>query len=261
MVKYQNPFIDLKLTPPKDLFWADPFIITKRDVTYVFIEELLYKTDKGHISVFTIDATGKVSTPIPIIETNYHLSYPFIFQDNNNFYLIPETAANKTIELYKCIDFPYKWKLEKIIMQNIDAVDTTIHYHKGKYWMFVNIEENEGASTWDELFLFYAEELMTEKWQPHPMNPIVSDVKKARPAGKLFEYNGVLYRPSQDSSGHYGRGMNIQKIIELNEYSYKEETVQSIYPNWDKNITSTHTLNFDERVTIIDAQYKRFKYL
>lgn len=249
-----------KLTPPKDRFWADPFIITKGDVTYVFIEELLYKTDKGHISVFTIDATGKVNTPIPIIEANYHLSYPFIFQDNNNFYLIPETAANKTIELYKCIDFPYKWKLEKIIMQNIDAVDTTIHYHKGKYWMFVNIKENEGASTWDELFLFYAEELMTEKWQPHPMNPIVSDVKNARPAGKLFEYNGELYRPSQDCSGHYGRGMKIHKIIELNEYNYIEESVQSIYPDWDKKLISTHTINFDQRITIIDAQRKRFKF-
>ncbi len=249
-----------KITPPRDRFWADPFTITQYGITYVFFEELLYKNGKGHISVILIDESGKISKPVQIIETNYHMSYPFVFKDNGNYYMIPETAANKTVELYKCIDFPYKWELEKNIFQNVDAVDTTIHYHKGKYWMFVNIKENEGASTWDELFLFYAEELMTEKWQPHPMNPIVSDVKKARPAGKLFEYNGELYRPSQDCSGHYGRGMKIQKIIELNEYNYKEESVQSIYPDWDKNLISTHTINFDQRITIIDAQRKRFKF-
>ena len=249
-----------KIIPPKDRFWADPFIVTKNGITYVFIEELLYKTNKGHISVFTIDESGKRSKPTPIIETDYHLSYPFVFEVKGIYYMIPETCANKTIELYQCIEFPYKWELQHNLMENLDAVDTTIHFHNGKYWMFVNIKENKGASNCDELFLFYADSFKTTSWQAHPMNPIVSDVKKARPAGKIFQYKGGLYRPSQDCSGHYGRGMNIQKISELNETSYKEETLQSIYSQWDPTLMSTHTINFDERVTIIDALHKRFRF-
>ena len=31
------------------------------------------------------------------------------------------------------------------------------------------------------------------------MNPIVSDVRSARPGGALFRRNGVLYRPGQNS--------------------------------------------------------------
>lgn len=249
-----------KIIPPKDRFWADPFIITKNGITYVFIEELLYKTDKGHISVFTIDESGKRSEPTPIIETDYHLSYPFVFEDKGTYYMIPETCANKTIELYQCLEFPYKWQLQHNLMGNLDAVDTTIHFHNGKYWMFVNIKENKGASNCDELFLFYANDFKTTSWQAHPMNPIVSDVKKARPAGKIFQYKGALYRPSQDCSGRYGRGMNIQKITELNEINYKEETLQSIYSDWDSSLLATHTINFDERITIIDALHKRFKF-
>ena len=68
--------------------------------------------------------------------------------------MIPETCANKTIELYKCLEFPFKWELQQNLMENLDAVDTTIHFHNGKYWMFVNIKENKGASNCDELFLF-----------------------------------------------------------------------------------------------------------
>ena len=82
--------------------------------------------------------------------------------------------------------------------------------------MFTNIKENEGASSFDELFLFYADELLTNHWKPHPKNPVVSDVKSARPAGSLFFYNNKLYRPSQDCSFRYGYATVINEIIEMN---------------------------------------------
>ncbi len=40
-----------KIIPPKDRFFADPFIVRKNKINYVFIEELIYKTNKGHISI------------------------------------------------------------------------------------------------------------------------------------------------------------------------------------------------------------------
>ena len=38
--------------------------------------------------------------------------------------------------------------------ENVNASDTTIISHNGKYWMFCNIVENIGASSYDELFYF-----------------------------------------------------------------------------------------------------------
>ena len=46
------------IMPPKDRFWADPFIIARDNKYFIFIEELLYSTQKGHISVIVMDKSG-----------------------------------------------------------------------------------------------------------------------------------------------------------------------------------------------------------
>jgi len=262
----KNPIISFSLykyksiIPPKDRFWADPFCIEKNNKFYIFIEEFLYSTNKGHISVLEIDKHGNYSKPIKVIEKNYHLSYPFLIEYDNNLYMIPESAQNNTIELYKCIKFPYEWELKKIIMNNIKAVDTTVFFKDNKFWLFTNISRNKGASSQDELFLFYADDLLSDNWHPHPLNPIVSDVKKARPAGNIFFYNGNLYRPSQNCSKIYGYGVVINKIIELNEFTYKEIVVDNILPNWSKNLLGVHTFNWSNNLSIIDAFVKRNRF-
>lgn len=247
-----------RLVPPKDRFWADPFVYEKDDNYFIFIEELIYKENKGKISVMEIDAKGNYTQPKTILEKDYHLSYPFIFDDNDSLYMIPETSGNNTVELYKCVDFPLKWELSKVLLNNLKAVDSTILKYNNKYWLFCNIKENEGASSLDELFLFYSDKL-EDNWISHPCNPIVSDVSQSRPAGRIFKENGKLYRPSQDSSKCYGYGMKINEIIELSETTYKEITIQSIHPNWAKDLLSTHTINKAGKLTVIDALVKRRK--
>lgn len=249
-----------KILPPKDRFWADPFVIFKNDLYYIFIEELVYKTNKGHISVMTIDSKGNTSKPIKILDKDYHLSYPFVFENNNEYYMIPESSGNNSIDLYKSTEFPYKWELVNVLMKDVVAVDTTIHFYNNKYWMFCNMKQNKGSSKLDELFIFYADDFKSNVWYPHAQNPVVSDIRKARPAGKIFKYKNNYYRPSQNSSKYYGRGMHIAKIITLNENEYIEESIQNIYSNWDNRLISTHTLNSDGKLTIIDGQYRRSKF-
>ncbi|KAB5491519.1 MULTISPECIES: hypothetical protein [Flagellimonas] len=248
-----------RIVPPKDRFWADPFIFEKDGKYYVFFEELIYKNGLGNISVLELDEKGNYSEPKIVLEKDYHLSYPFLIEDNGNLYMIPETAENKQIELYKCDQLPLKWSLEKVLMKDVQAVDTTIISHENTYWLFCNIKENEGSSTSNELFLFYADNLVTNNWTPHPKNPIVSDVSSSRPAGKIFEYNGHLIRPSQNCAKHYGHGMQLQMIKVLTKEDYQEINLQSIYPNWEKDLVSTHTINQTGKLTVIDALVKRRK--
>ena len=75
------------------------------------------------------------------------------------------------------------------LMDSVVAVDSTLLFHNNKWWLFSNIAEPEGTS-FNELYLFYADNLLSQKWNSHPMNPVISDVRRARSAGKIFENGG-----------------------------------------------------------------------
>jgi len=247
-----------EIVPPNNGFWADPCVFNTGDGKhFIFFEELIYAKKRAHLSVIELKEDGTISKPQIVLEKPYHLSYPFVFKEGNDIYMIPETSANKTIELYKCISFPDKWEFQMNLMENLHAVDTTIHKKDGKYWMFVNIKENKGASAWDELFLFYADTLFTQDWKAHPQNPIISDVQQSRPAGHLIEHQGKLYRPSQDCSCTYGYATNMNEVLTLNEKEYKERIIEKLLPKWNDKVTAVHTLSNNNGLTVLDARYKR----
>ncbi|MEP6846213.1 MAG: hypothetical protein ABI861_09425 [Panacibacter sp.] len=249
-----------EIVPPNNCFWADPCVFNTDDGRhFIFFEELVYSKKKAHLSVLELKKDGTISAPQIVLEKPYHLSYPFVFKEGNDIYMIPETSANKTIELYKCITFPDKWEFKMNLMENLHAVDTTIHFHKNKYWMFVNIKENKGSSAWDELFLFYADHFLTGEWKAHPQNPIISDVRQSRPAGHLIVQEGKLYRPSQDCSCTYGYATNMNEVLLLNETAYKERIIEKLLPKWNDKVTAVHTLSNNRGLTVLDARYKRKK--
>ena len=243
--------------PPKDRFWADPHVIVRDNNYFIFIEEYIYQKDKGHVALLTMDKDGNYKYVGNILERKYHLSYPFVFEFDNNFYMIPETESNKSIEIYKCIEFPEKWEYFGKLMSSINAVDSTLFQYNNKWWMFSGIKENNGASNSDELFLFHSDNPLSDKWEPHPENPIISDSRKARPGGKIFSYRNSFYRPSQDCSNYYGYGISINQIKKLNEDKYEEIQVSSILPKWTNKITRVHTFTYDSGLSIIDAKIKR----
>ncbi|MDX1378837.1 MAG: hypothetical protein R3307_08315, partial [Anaerolineales bacterium] len=151
--------------PPRDVFWADPFLLKKQNVNHLFFEEYVYKTQRGRISYATIDENGGIGEPQVVLERPYHLSYPFIFEHRGEFYMIPETAQNRAIEVFRCVQFPDKWEFHKTIMPNVQAVDATLFQHSMRWWMLVNIA-HEGGSTWDELHLFYSDDPLSTNWTP-----------------------------------------------------------------------------------------------
>ncbi|MBK9924827.1 MAG: hypothetical protein IPP66_05985 [Anaerolineales bacterium] len=246
----------LKLkVPPGDVFWADPFILKKQDKSYLFFEEYVRKTDLGRIVYALIDENGEIGEPQVALERPYHLSYPFLFEHRGEFYMIPETAQNRAIEAYRCVRFPDQWEFHKTLMPDVRAMDTTLLEHAMRWWMFVNIA-HEGGSTWDELHVFYSDDPLTNNWTPHPMNPVVSDVRSARPAGRIFRRDGGLIRPSQDSSLRYGYAVNFNRITKLTTHEYEEELVERIEPP-DESILAVHTYNASGDLIVVDALLKR----
>ena len=248
-----------KILPPKDRFWADPHIISMDKNYFIFIEEYVYSKSKGHIALIKMDKEGNYDYLGKILEKDYHLSFPFVFQFENNFYMIPETESNNNIELYKCTDFPKKWEYHGEIMNNVNAVDTTIFNYNDKWWMFTGMKENLGSSNSDELFLFHSDNPLSNDWESHSNNPIISDVRQARPAGKIFSFKDDIYRPSQNSSKFYGYGISVNQINNITKNEYQETIVTSILPNWDNNISRVHTFAYDDGLSMIDAKIKRMR--
>lgn len=251
-----------KVLPPKDRYWADPCVIFHDEKHYVFFEEVIYgnKEEKGHICMAEFGKNGFTSSPKIVLERPYHLSYPFVFRHENRYYMVPESEQNKTIELYEAVSFPYEWRFKMNLMENVRAVDSTILFKDNKFWMFTNIKEMEGGPFSEELFVFVSDELLSANWKPHAANPVVSDVRSARPAGKIFMYNDKLYRPAQDCSYRYGYSMMLNEIEVLNESEYKETSVSSITPDWEKKIVATHSFSYEDGLTVIDASLRRGKW-
>jgi hypothetical protein len=247
-----------KLRPSKDKFWADPLVISRNEKYFIFVEEFIYAKNKGHISVLELDNGGKLLDVKKLIDKPYHMSYPFVFESEGIYYMIPETGGNHTIDLYKCNDFPCNWEFVKSIMKDVNAVDTTLFKFKNNWWLFTVIDEiNSSLDGSPELFLFFTDDILSGNWKSHPLNPVVSDIRIARPAGRVFIHNGNIYRPSQDCSGRYGKAFNFNQILELSETEYREILVKKIEPDWDANLKGAHTFNFDDNFTVIDTYSMR----
>ena len=249
-----------KIMPLKDRFWADPHAIQVEDRYYIFIEEFIHAKNKGHISVIELDEAGNWTPPVKVLEKDYHLSYPFVFKWKDIFYMVPESRANKTIDLYESVEFPYKWNFKQCLMEKVSAVNSTLTHYANKWWLFTAIAENEAAAPNVELFLFYSDDLFSGDWKAHPGNPIISDVKRARPAGSLFVEDEKLFRPSQDCSKAYGYGFDLNEIEVLSETEYRERKKLSVRPNWDKKILATHTFANCGNLIAIDAFTKTPKF-
>ncbi len=245
------------LLPPADRFWADPFPVVREGRYCVFFEEALFAQSKGHIAVIELDEDGPVGVARTVIEQPYHMSYPFLLEWEGQLYMIPETAAANRIEVYRCIAFPDRWEKVGHLMENIRAYDATLTLYQGRWWMFVNVCEHDGVSSWEHLHLYYADHPLSTNWTAHPLNPVVSDVRRARPAGRLFKRGGALYRPSQNSAHYYGYGLKLNRIAVLSETDYREDEVESREPDWDPAIIGVHTLNRAGRLTVIDALWHR----
>ncbi len=253
----QNALSGLKVfTPPQDRFWADPFPVKHGNRYFIFFEEYLYEEKKGHIAVAEVDPFGRQGEVRRALERDYHLAYPFIFKWQKDYYMIPETSQKRSVELYRCTSFPAKWQFEKTLLSNLQAADATVAEINGLWWMFVSIASEGMTKNWDELSLFYAETPFGP-WYPHEQNPVLSDVRRSRPAGRLFFFNGELYRPAQDCSKRYGYAISLNKIVRLTPQEYLEIEVSKMLPEWHKKLLGTHTLNQEEDLTVTDGLIRR----
>jgi hypothetical protein len=234
---------------PSGRFYADPFLVEAEGRHWVFFEEFDYSTQLGKISCAPLQ-DGRLGETRTVLERPYHLSYPCVFRDGGTWYMIPESAAAGTIELYRCTRFPDKWEAVRELYK-ASAVDTSVWIENGVYWFFVTLWEQRGNAY--QLWLYSASSL-TGAWTSHPANPICTDVRCARGAGAIFRHGASLFRPSQDCTGEYGRRMTLNEIVVMNHEEYREEPRVTFDPVGANGLVGTHTYSRSGDVEVIDAK-------
>lgn len=240
---------------PQDFFYADPFCIKRNGLNYIFFEHFDY--NRGRMAYYTLDDNLNTSDIKFIdIDIKVHCSYPFLFEDNGELYIIPETCHLNKINLYKCVQFPDKWKLTKTLVDNVHAGDNTLIKHNGKYWMFTLIYKNQR----NHFCIYYADDILGP-WQEHLLvnqNNQNNNEDMTRGAGTPFIQDGKLMRPAQFSrEGINGEFVILYEIKTLTEDNYHETPETIINHNVVKSARCMHTFNLCGDILTMDGRLSR----
>jgi hypothetical protein len=239
------------LADPGNHFYADPFPITWQGRTFVFFEDLDHRVGKGIISAIEFDDAGPVGEVVPVLNEPWHLSYPFLIEDDGALWMIPESSTNGDVAIYKCVRFPDKWERHATLLSGVELADATITRHNGLNYLFGAWRDGTGGYS-DSLAIYYAEHLMGP-WLPHASNPVLIDRATTRPAGNFVTINDKLWRPVQDCAGGYGAALALAEIIELSPTTFKQIIRHSLRPGPAWPGRKLHTLNRCGRLEVIDG--------
>lgn len=245
------------LSPESNKFsYADPFIFQAGDgQIHVLYESVSTVGLDGKITLMTIDKNAKPVSQKTLLETEAHLSYPFVFTENGKTYVFPENAFSGSLFCYEFNEADKTLTNKKEVI-NLPVVDATIVKKEGKYWLFGTMV---GPQRNSHLHVFYADQL-TGPYTAHPGNPVKNDLNSARPAGKIVEVDGFLYRPSQNCTSFYGESVTINKITTLSTAQYAEEEHSYILPaKTDLFNYGIHTINYCGNIVVVDGQRTFFQ--
>ncbi|MYN45896.1 hypothetical protein GTP23_12645 [Pseudoduganella sp. FT93W] len=247
------------ITPkvPAGHFWADPFLLEHEGRTYCFLEDYDYARGLGHVSVLELRGDDCVDLGPCLVEP-FHLSFPYLFHYQGQLYLCPEASESDQIRVYVCAEFPLRWELAAVLMQNVSAADTMLFEAHGRWWLLTNIDQARGGDHCSELQLFYSDSPLSTDWTPHPMNPLRIDSDGGRNGGLILDQGRLLRLGQRQGFDHYGEGLLVYEIVEISETVYVERLVSRLDPV-ELGRSAIHHLSTTGRVTAID--HKQWYYL
>lgn len=244
-------------------WYADPFLFDYNDKTYLFAEFFSYKLNRGVLVCSEYnERTGKFSDFKTIISEPFHLSYPFVFELNNKVYLMPESNEANALYLYEAIDFPYKWKKAKVILNDIKLVDSTLFKNVDDYYVItMRIDNNEVLN--NQMLLY---KVNTIDFSFSECCVISDDISISRPGGRVLNIGDDTFFVTQDCNGEYGKALNFLRVAIESLEIVKMELVKKIIPDsvevdCKKKYSGIHTYNTSKEFEVIDLKCYENSYV
>lgn len=241
-------------------YWtADPFLYKHNGKYFLFFELFDRLKRKGLLGYREI--TGNKAGKLNIIyECDSHLSYPYIYSEGDDIYIIPESSRANELFRLKCISFPDKWEKEKVLYSGSLADTTMLKYNDNTYYIS---EKVDGSGIFNRVDLFFEKNGVFCECKN---NPVKLDVNTARCAGSFFEYDNMLIRPSQDCGDSYGKALNFNQVLEVNQNNYLEKLyktikIDEISLDVKNNFSGIHTYNRLDNIEVIDLKMSNVNLL
>ena len=199
---------------------ADPFMINVDGRWHMFFEALNGVAGKGEIGLATSEDGFRWRYQQIVLAEPFHLSYPYVFEWQGDYYMVPESYRAESVRLYRAVKFPWRWECVATLLSGGVFLDSSLVRYEKKWWLFA---ETNPAHNYDTLRLFYADDLRGP-WTEHPKSPIVRrNAHIARPGGRVLVLHDTVVRYTQDCFPTYGLQIRAFVVTELGTTRYREK--------------------------------------
>lgn len=197
-------------------FVADPFIIEIRNLYYMFFEIMNRLDYLGCIGCATSTDQSNWHYRGVVLNEPFHLAYPHVFYHEENVFMIPDSIGTG-VRLYRADRFPDTWQFEKTLIDNPALCDCSVFQYEDHWWAFC-CESIDGR---DALRIYYADTLHSP-WREHAAGRIVEPADQ-RPAGRVVEVNGNIFRFVQNQQGEYAEYARMRRVVKLTPTEFLED--------------------------------------
>jgi hypothetical protein len=240
---------------PSFCFDADPFGLWRDGRLFVFVENYDYRVRIGGIDVLCYDRDLQLQWRKPCLRETWHLSYPFVIEDDAGTWMLPEAHRSGRLTLYRAGEFPASWRAAAVIELDCVPVDATPVHFEGRWWLFYSPATSKRDKI-SRLHVAWADEL-SGPWHAHPGNPVRVDPSSARPGGTPLVIQGQLAVPMQDCRRTYGGAIRLLHVHRLTTAAFEAEAgaVVAAPAGFAPYVEGLHTMSACGPVTLVDAKY------
>jgi hypothetical protein len=207
------------------LFRADPFMFVKNEELFLFYE-IQYGFDCGKIAMTKTCDLVNWSEPVVVLQETFHLSFPFVFEEDHQIYMIPESQESDTIKLYRANDDLTSFSFVRVLLRQervnglqCNYVDSHVYKKDGLFYLFTSFMKD--WKTTQELYV--SDSLLEGVFKKHPSSPLCISHEYGRNGGSLIEYDDKLLRVSQDCHKNYGENVSLHQIVKFDNQCYQEQ--------------------------------------
>lgn len=236
-----------------NVYQADPFGIEKDGALYVFYEEYLKNHSYAILKCSIYDNDLNKTDDQIILDDGTHKSFPFVFEHENRYYLMPESSALKKLVIYESLDFPFSWGNEKVIL-NYACSDAILKKIENKWYLLYSKSKVDNEN--QILYMRFSDDLFCD-WEFQKEYEVKKDLYCSRNAGKIYNLNDNYYRFAQNCLNQYGENIVVNKI-EFIENGDIEETF-CLEKNLSIKNNGFHTLNGTQNFVLIDRRVNIIK--
>ena len=245
---YKLPIIGL-WKPKPVLFQADSFLFVKEEWLYLFYE-LQHWDDPGCIAMVKTKDLKTWTKPQVVLKEPFHLSFPFVFEDRGNIYMIPESQESDSIRLYQANKDLSAFTFVRTLLEQ-ERKDG-IHYNFNDSHIFKKNDTYFLFTSYQKDWMYYQElyqtdDLLNGTFVKHPKSPICVSNEYGRNGGSLLYFDNKLLRVTQDCHQNYGDNVSLMEVTTLDTQDYEEHLYRrNVLPKNSIFIDGGHQLNIKQ---------------